>query len=125
MTFNWHDLPGREIWCVDFEYYHGPGLVNGGEEGDPITPLCCVAHEMRGGTIIELWQDELGPRPPYSLGPDALRILYNPDDPADSALILYSGAEPGFWTSLASVPIGLAFILAGRGIMRRPRRNDD
>lgn len=57
-----------------------------------------------------------------SLRPGALPVLYNPRDPADSALILYSGAEPGFWTSLVSVPIGLAFAWAGWRIMRRPRR---
>jgi hypothetical protein len=56
---DWRDLPFREIWCVDFEFYPGPGLANGGVNGDPVTPLCCVALEMRTGRIVRLWQDEL------------------------------------------------------------------
>jgi DNA polymerase I len=76
MTCDWRDLPFREIWCVDFEYYHGPGSANGGADGDPITPLCCVAYEMRSGILRALWQDELGAGPPYGLGPDALFLSY-------------------------------------------------
>jgi len=59
------------------------------------------------------------------LRPDALRILYNPRDPADSTLFLYSDAGPGFWTSLVTVPIGLGFAWIGWSIMRRPRRGED
>jgi hypothetical protein len=45
----WRDLPFREIWCVDTEFYPGPGKANGGVDGDPSTPLCSVAQEMRFG----------------------------------------------------------------------------
>jgi hypothetical protein len=61
---------------VDFEYYPGPGLANGGRAGDAITPLCCVAHEMRSGRTIRLWQDQLGPFPPYRLDSDAIFFSY-------------------------------------------------
>ena len=54
-------LPFSEVWCIDFEYYPGRGLANGGVDGDPVTPLCLVAHEVRSGRTIRLWQDELGP----------------------------------------------------------------
>jgi hypothetical protein len=73
---DWRDLPAREIWCVDFEFYPGPGLANGGREGDKFTPLCLVAHEIRSGRIVRLWQDELGPFPPYRLDADALIVGY-------------------------------------------------
>jgi DNA polymerase I len=73
---DWRDLPFREIWCVDFEFYPGPGLANGGREGDPTTPLCLVALEMRSGRLIRQWCDEFGRFPPYRLDADALFICY-------------------------------------------------
>src|SRR5262249_47122336 len=66
----------RELWCVDTEFYPGAGLTSGGVEGDPPTPLCLVAFELRTGRWVRLWQTELGPFPPYRLGPDALIIAY-------------------------------------------------
>lgn len=74
---SWRDLPFREIWCVDFEFYPGAGLANGGREGDKATPLCLVALEMRSGRIVRLWQDEFGPFPPYRLDADSLVVGYN------------------------------------------------
>jgi DNA polymerase-1 len=73
---DWRALPFGEIWCADFEYYPGTGLANGGTEGDAPTVLCLVARELRSGKLISKWQDELGPAPPYSIGPDALFIGY-------------------------------------------------
>jgi DNA polymerase-1 len=73
---NWRDLPFEQIWAVDFEYFPGPGLANGGRDGDPITPLCLVAIEMRTGRVIRQWQDELGPFPPYRLDASALFASY-------------------------------------------------
>jgi hypothetical protein len=74
--FDWHDLPFREIWCVDTEFYPGVGLANGATYGDAITSLCLVALEMRSGRLVRLWQDELGRFPPYRLDSDALIIGY-------------------------------------------------
>ena len=73
---NWRDLPFREIWIVDTEFYPGSGLANGGVAGDPVTPLCLVALEMRSGRLVRLWQDQLGPFPPYRLDNDALIVGY-------------------------------------------------
>ncbi len=73
---DWRDLPFREIWIVDTEFYPGPGLANGGVAGDPVTPLCLVALEMRSGRFVRLWQDQLGPFPPYRLDNDALIVGY-------------------------------------------------
>jgi DNA polymerase-1 len=73
---DWRDLPFREIWVIDFEFYPGPGLANGGRDGDLATPLCLVALEMRSGRIVRLWQDEFGPFPPYRLDADTLIVGY-------------------------------------------------
>jgi hypothetical protein len=73
---DWRTLPFREIWAVDTEYYPGPGLANGGERGDLITPLCLVAIELRSDRRIRLWQDELGPFPPYRLDAEVLFLSY-------------------------------------------------
>ena len=29
-TYSWQQLSHEEVWAVDFEYYPGPGLANGG-----------------------------------------------------------------------------------------------
>jgi DNA polymerase-1 len=73
---HWHSLPYSEAWAVDAEYYPGSGYGSGGRDGDPITPLCLVAIEMRTGRIVRLWQDELGPVPPYRLDADVLIVSF-------------------------------------------------
>ena len=75
---SWEELPFREIWVGDGEYYSGAGKANGGVDGDPITPLCFVAHEMRTGRTIKLHQRELCASvfPPYRLDADALFVTY-------------------------------------------------
>ena len=70
--FDWRNLPYREIWSIDTEFYPGNGLANGGSEGDPITPLCLCGRELRTGRTIRLWQNEFGTEPPFSLDPDTL-----------------------------------------------------
>ena len=73
---HWSELPFREIWAVDTEYYPGRGFANGGKEGDAITPLCLHAIELRSGREIPLWQDELGRFPPYPLDSDVLIVSH-------------------------------------------------
>jgi len=73
---DWRDLPFREIWSVDTEFYPGPGKANGGVDGDAPTPLCLVALELRSGRIVRWWQDEFEPFPPYRLDADALIFGY-------------------------------------------------
>jgi len=76
-TFSdWQDLPFREVWAVDTEFYPGPGLANGGQEGDAITPLCLVALEMRSGRLVRQWQNEFGRCPPYSIDPGSVVLGY-------------------------------------------------
>jgi DNA polymerase I len=69
-------LPFSEVWCIDFEYYPGRGLANGGVDGDPVTPHCFFGYEVRSGRTVRLQQDELGPFPPYRLDNSALIISY-------------------------------------------------
>jgi DNA polymerase-1 len=73
---DWRELPFSEIWCVDFEFYPGTGLANGGREGDAATVLCVVARELRSGRLVRKWQGELGPVPPYNIRADALFIAF-------------------------------------------------
>jgi hypothetical protein len=73
---DWRELPFREIWAVDTEFYPGPGKANGGVDGDTPTPLCLVALELRSGRMVRLWQDEFGPFPPYRLDADAIVFGY-------------------------------------------------
>ena len=58
----------REVVLVDFEFTGIPGERPG--------PVCAVAHELRSGRRFRLWQDQLGPAPPYAAGPDVLFIAY-------------------------------------------------
>ena len=76
MNFDWGQLPFREIWDVDTEYYPGLGFANGGVNGDPITPLCLVARELRSGRVIKVWQGEFGPAPPYPIDKGVLIVGY-------------------------------------------------
>jgi DNA polymerase-1 len=73
---SWGQLPFEEIWSTDTEFYPGRGLHNGGREGDPSTPLCLVAREMRSNRVIRQWRDQFGPLPPYRIDDGALIIGY-------------------------------------------------
>lgn len=58
-----------EVWVVDFEFRAAPG-----ERPDPV---CLVAHELRSGRTLRVWQDELKGAPcPYSTGADSVLIAY-------------------------------------------------
>src|SRR6266581_3747467 len=58
----------REIVVADFEFITTPG-------NRPV-PVCLVAHELHSGRRFRVWQDQLGPAPPYATGPDVLFIAY-------------------------------------------------
>src|ERR1051326_4330928 len=61
-------FPYREIWAVDFEFIADPG--------ENPNPVCLVAWELHSGRRLRLWQDEMGPTPPYGTGPDTLFVAY-------------------------------------------------
>ena len=68
----WFDRPGfaafEEIWFVDFEFISRPG-----ERPDV---LCLCAYEIRTGRRIQLWEDQLGPTPPYRTDDRALFVCF-------------------------------------------------
>ena len=75
-------LPYREIWAVDTEYNFRPSAAHifpadPQPEGSLQHPVCLVARELYSGRMIELFEDEFGPVPPFDLGEDALFIAYN------------------------------------------------
>jgi hypothetical protein len=74
------------IWFADFEFRGAPG--------ERPEPICVVAHELRSGRRLALWQDELRrlTTPPYELGSDSLFVSY------------YSSAEIGCHLALGWPP---------------------
>jgi DNA polymerase I len=63
-----HDLPFREVWCVDFEFIAPPG--------ERPEPICLVARELHSGRLIRQWRDEFGRLPPYGIGAESLFVAY-------------------------------------------------
>ena len=62
----------EKIWTCDFEY-----ISNISNPGERPVPVCMVAHELRSGTKLRLWQDELQAAcPPFTIGPEALFVFY-------------------------------------------------
>ena len=53
----------------------GPRRVRLGVGNNPV-PVCLVARELRTGRLIRLWQDELGPEPPFPVDDDTLFVAY-------------------------------------------------
>ena len=57
----------KTVWFVDTEYV--PDV--------PIHPVCLSAYEWRSGLTLDLWHNQLGDTPPYSVGEDSLFVAYN------------------------------------------------
>jgi DNA polymerase-1 len=68
----WCDSPGfaefDEIWFDDFEFISGPG-----ERPDV---LCLCALEIRSGRLLQLWEDQLGPDPPFRTDARVLHVVF-------------------------------------------------
>ena len=58
----------REVVVVDTEFIATPG-------NRPV-PVCLVAHELRSGRRVRIWQGQFGPAPPYATGSDVLFVAY-------------------------------------------------
>ena len=56
------------MFALDFEFVS--------ESGANPVPVCLVARELRTGQLIRLWQDELGPEPPFPIDDDTLFVAY-------------------------------------------------
>ena len=61
-------MPFQSVCALDFEFVSEPGA-------EPV-PVCLVARELRTGRLIRLWQDELGPEPPFPIDDDTLFVAY-------------------------------------------------
>ena len=66
----------KEIWACDFEF-QAPGEDSVVPPGERVRPVCMVAEELLSGRQIRLWQDQLGPEPPFDIGDDSLFISYS------------------------------------------------
>jgi DNA polymerase I len=73
---DWRALPHEEIWVWDSEFYPGPGLANGGRDGDAPTPLCLVAIEMRSGRVVRQWQDGFSESAPFRIDGGSLVVSF-------------------------------------------------
>jgi hypothetical protein len=73
-------LPFREIIALDFEFI--------AREGENPEPVCLVAKEVGTGRMVKLWQDQLGPEPPFEVNDDTLIVAY------------YASAEVGCFLAL-------------------------
>jgi DNA polymerase-1 len=58
----------REVVVVDFEFTATIGERPG--------PVCLAARELRSGRRFRVWQDQFGPAPPYTTGPDVLFVAF-------------------------------------------------
>lgn len=58
----------KTIWLVDTEFIPDVPFCH---------PVCLVAHELRSGQTLRLWQDQLGDSPPYPVGRDSLFVAYS------------------------------------------------
>lgn len=63
-------LAYAEIWLCDFEF-HAPS-------GERPTPICLVAHELKSGRTLRLWQEDFTQlrAPPFSVGTDAVFVAF-------------------------------------------------
>ena len=75
-------LPYREVWALDTEFNLRPSGAyaypnDPQPEGSIQHPVCLVAHELYSGRMVTVFEDEFGPEPPFSVGPENLFIAYS------------------------------------------------
>jgi hypothetical protein len=75
-------------------FYWANNLIGGDAEyisrpGERPIPLCLVVKNFRSGEVIELWQDQLGPTPPFPTGPDTVFVAHY--SPAEFGFMLATG----------------------------------
>src|SRR5438105_3437110 len=69
-----------EVWVFDFEF--------AAPAGEPPTPVCMVARELRTRRTLRVWQHELGHQAPFSIGSGTLCVAF------------YASAEVGCFLAL-------------------------
>jgi hypothetical protein len=83
-------LPYRHVVAADFEFEFGGHATfeDASRSGERPRPVCTAARELRTGQEWRLWRGELGPMPPFPIGPDSIFIAY------------YASAELGCFRAL-------------------------
>jgi hypothetical protein len=61
--------PFRQVTVVDYEFWHAP-------TGKPVV-VCVTGWELYSGRRFSLLEEELGPVPPYGIGPDDVVVFYS------------------------------------------------
>jgi len=87
-----HTYPGG-VWAMDFEFHPQRGM-----EGNPILPVCMVAHNIVTNQAIRIWQDELLTlkNAPFPTNSSAIAIAY------------YASAEIGCFIALGwPIPVNV------------------
>jgi DNA polymerase-1 len=84
-------LPYRTIVVADFEFEFGghSSFDDASRSGERPRPVCMVAKDLRTGETWKVWRDELGARPPFPIGADALFVAF------------YASAELGCFRALS------------------------
>jgi hypothetical protein len=69
----WDSKYKEGIWLVDFEFHP----LNNHEGNHPV-PVCMVAQEMKSGTQVKVWKNELESMnvAPFETGIDALFVAF-------------------------------------------------
>jgi len=57
-----------QIWVADFEFYS--------DAGNPPSPICLSANELKSGQSLKLWRDDFGNQCPFDTGKDSLFVAY-------------------------------------------------
>jgi DNA polymerase I len=83
-------LPFKHVVAVDGEFHFGghASLEEASVSGERPRPVCVCAKDLRTGQEWRLWQDQLGPEPPFPIGSDSVVIAY------------YASAEMGVFKAL-------------------------
>ena len=87
------DIYPSGIWAIDFEFHPLQGV-----EGNPIIPVCMVAHNISTNQTLRIWQDELG----------GVKKAPFPTDSSSLILAYYASAEIGCFIALGwQIPVNV------------------
>jgi hypothetical protein len=58
-----------QVWAIDTEYIAHPG--------EHVIPVCLTGYKFRTGKKIEIFQDQLGPEPPFDISSRTLFVVFS------------------------------------------------
>ena len=65
---NWDAWPFQRVVVFDLEYHH--------PLGSRPSPRCLVLRELRSGTELRFWRDEIPSHPPFPIDKSTLWVAY-------------------------------------------------